>query len=494
MSFRTHFISLLVAALLGGIFSLIGFKYIIQDKGQAFLPNANATFSISKDSNSIKVPEGLNFVYAANVSKPAVVHIKSYFSASARGVSPSDIFEFFNQREEDSDPHGFHGRAPVPQEGSGSGVVITANGYIVTNHHVIENAEKIEVVLDNKRTYIAKLVGKDPTTDLALLKIEAIDLPYLRFGNSDKLQLGEWVLAVGNPLDLISTITAGIVSAKARNIHLLQTKDNLQVESFIQTDAAVNPGNSGGALVNLKGELVGINTAIASQTGGYSGYSFAVPSMMVKKVMDDLLKHGEVQRGLLGVNIQDMDAELTEKSGLSGVQGVFVAGVNDGSAAQRAGLKEGDVILKINNEDVNSASELQEKVARYRPGDKIKVSFYRGKKQYSVLATLKNKMGTTKVIKAFDNDLPELLGVEVVEINNEEKAEFGLVGGLKVVKIYKGKLLKAGVKAGFIITHVAEKPVVSARELSDYLHSYKGGLLIEGVYPGGEKAYYAIGF
>jgi S1-C subfamily serine protease len=295
-------------------------------------------------------------------------------------------------------------------------------------------------------------------------------------------------------LDLISTITAGIVSAKARNINLLRTRDNLQVESFIQTDAAVNPGNSGGALVNLKGELVGINTAIASQTGGYSGYSFAVPSLMVKKVMDDLLKHGEVQRGLLGVNIQDMDGELTEKSGLNNIRGVFVAGVNEGSAASKAGLQPGDVILKINGEDVNSAAELQEKVARYRPGDKVKVDFFRNKKTLTVLATLKNKMGNTKVVKALDNELPELLGVEVREINNEEKAQFGLVAGLKVEKIYKGKLQKAGVKNGFIITHVAEKPVVSARELSDFLKTYKGGLLIEGVYPDGEKAYYAIGF
>ena len=493
MSFKTHFITLLIAAALGGIFALIGFKYVVQDKGQAFLPS-HAAITLSSDSDKVNVPEGLNFIYAANVSKPAVVHIKSYFGATSRGISPSDIFDFFNQGEGQQDPHGFHGRSPVPSEGSGSGVVITADGYIVTNHHVIENADKIEVILDDRRTFTAKLIGKDPTTDLALLKIEAKELPYLRFGNSDKLQLGEWVLAVGNPLDLISTITAGIVSAKARNINLLRTLDNLQVESFIQTDAAVNPGNSGGALVNLKGELVGINTAIASQTGGYSGYSFAVPSLMVKKVMDDLLKHGEVQRGLLGVNIQDMDGELTEKSGLNNIRGVFVAGVNEGSAASKAGLQPGDVILKINGEYVNSAAELQEKVARYRPGDKVKVDFFRNKKTLTVFATLKNKMGNTKVVKALDNELPELLGVEVREINNEEKAQFGLVAGLKVEKIYKGKLQKAGVKNGFIITHVAEKPVVSARELSDFLKTYKGGLLIEGVYPDGEKAYYAIGF
>ncbi|MBY0425076.1 MAG: Do family serine endopeptidase [Cytophagales bacterium] len=490
MSFKTSFLQLVLAALLGGIFALVGYRFLGQNTTSTSFQGATG-FSISTDSSKVILPEGLNFIYAANVSKPAVVHIKSYFKAPSipDGGTPSDIFDFFNQDPSNPD---FHGR--MPREGSGSGVIITADGYIVTNHHVIENAEKIEVILDDRRKYTAKLIGKDPSTDLALLKIEAQDLPFLRFGSSDKLQLGEWVLAVGNPLDLISTITAGIVSAKARNINLLRTRDNLQVESFIQTDAAVNPGNSGGALVNLKGELVGINTAIASQTGGYSGYSFAVPSSMVKKVMDDLLKHGEVQRGLLGVNIQDMDASLTEKAGLSNIRGVYVAGVNEGSAAGSSGIEPGDVILKINGEDVNSAAQLQEKVARYRPGDKVKVTFYRNKKEMTAVATLKNKLGTTNIIKTNDHELVELVGADVVEISAEEKAEFGLVSGLKVIKLYKGKFQRAGIRRGFIITHVGQKPVPSPQELSDFLKGYKGGLLVEGVYPDGERAYYAVGF
>ncbi len=266
---------------------------------------------------------------------------------------------------------------PGPRESAGSGVVISPDGYIITNNHVIEKAKWIEVILDDKRTYVGTVIGTDPTTDLALVKIEEEDLPFAVYGNSDHLKVGEWVLAVGNPFDLTSTVTAGIVSAKGRNINILRTEDNMQVESFIQTDAAVNPGNSGGALVNLKGELIGINTAIATQSGISQGYSFAVPVSLARKVMEDLLKFGTVQRALLGVRIDDINAQLAQDKGIDYIRGVFVQDVNENSAAYEAGIKSGDVILKIDDREVNSTSELQSYVATFHPGDKIDITYNR---------------------------------------------------------------------------------------------------------------------
>jgi S1-C subfamily serine protease len=265
----------------------------------------------------------------------------------------------------------------------------------VTNYHVIEEANSIEVVMNNNQHFFAKVVGSDPTTDLALLKIKSKNLPFIRYGNSDEIVPGQWVLAIGNPFDLNSTVTAGIVSAKARNIGILRDKNNLQIESFIQTDAAVNPGNSGGALVNLKGELIGINSAIATATGGYAGYSFAIPESLVRKIMDDLLEYGKVQRGLLGVQITDVNASLSERRKLSVVQGVFVSRVNEGSAAEKSGLLEGDVIVAIDGHMANSVSELQEQVARHRPGQTVKVKFIRQEKEKQVNVVLKSYEGST---------------------------------------------------------------------------------------------------
>ena len=396
MQVNKSILSLSLAALMGGTVALGGYKYLFDDKSYESFEQRQRYFLsnyLSDTSAAATLPGSVNFVMAADLTRPAVVHIKTYFTQKDLGqqFNPQmDPFlrEFFGD--------GFGGAIPQqkePKEASGSGVIITQDGYIVTNNHVIENADKIEVILEDKRSYTAKLIGKDPTTDLALLKVEESGLPFVRLGDSDKLKIGEWVLAVGNPYDLTSTVTAGIVSAKARNINILRSKENFAIESFIQTDAAVNPGNSGGALVNLKGELVGINTAIASPTGSYSGYSFAVPVGIVKKVMDDLLKFGEVQRGLLGINIQDVTAGLAKEKGIKEVKGVYVGGVNDNGAAKEAGIKTGDVIIKVDGHDVNSSSELQEAIGRHRPGDKVGITLLRDDKSLELVATLKNKMG-----------------------------------------------------------------------------------------------------
>ena len=337
------------------------------------------------------------------------------------------------------------------------------------------------------------MIGKDPTTDLALLKVEESSLPFVRLGNSDKVKIGEWVLAVGNPYDLTSTVTAGIVSAKARNINLLRSKENFAVESFIQTDAAVNPGNSGGALVNLRGELIGINTAIASPTGSYSGYSFAVPVNLVKKVMDDLLKFGEVQRGLLGINIQDVTSQLAKEKGLKDIKGVYVAGVTEKGAAKEAGIKEGDVILKVDEQKVNSTAELQEAVAKHRPGDKVNLQILRDGAEKQISAVLKNRVGTTEVVKVTDGKFTEKLGVEFVELTSAEKKKFKIESGVKVTNIKKGILQDVGVKEGFMITSINKTKVKDPNDVLEILETpRKGGVLIEGVYPNGKTDFYAF--
>ena len=297
------------------------------------------------DTSFAKVPAGLNFEVAAQLITPAVVHIRTIYGPGNFSLNPLEKY---------SNPEA---------QSTGSGVIISDDGFIVTNYHVIEEANTIEIVMNNNQRFFAKVIGSDPTTDLALLKIKAKGLPFVKYGDSDAITPGQWVLAVGNPFDLNSTVTAGIVSAKARNIGILRDRNGLQIESFIQTDAAVNPGNSGGALVNLKGELIGINSAIATATGAYSGYSFAIPVSLVKKIMDDLLEFGEVQRGLLGIRIEDVTAVLAEKKHLDVIRGVYVSDINKGGAAAEAGIEQGDVITAINKHLVLNMSELQEWVA-----------------------------------------------------------------------------------------------------------------------------------
>jgi serine protease Do len=491
----------LITSLLGGAISIFGYKYLIGEKYIYSAPSSSMPTvfsSYSADTTSIVVPEGLNFIHAADATRPAVVHIKTSYEVKNQGQSRSypggpmdQIFRDFFGEGFSIPERNYQSR---PQEGSGSGVIISSDGYIITNNHVVENADNIEVILNDKRSYSGKLIGTDPSTDLALVKIEEKDLPTVVYGNSDNVKIGEWVLAVGNPFNLTSTVTAGIVSAKARNINILKSKDNLAIESFIQTDAVVNPGNSGGALVNLRGELIGINTAIASPTGSYAGYSFAVPVALVKKVVKDLAEYGAVQRALLGVSIMEINSSLAKEKGLKDVTGVYIASVNQGSAAEKAGLKEGDVITHVNEVAVNSSSALQENVARFRPGDKIRVKYVRNGKEHEVDAVLMNTKGNTELVKKEDiSASAKAVGASLIDLSKEEMKKLGIDGGVKVTKLLPGKFKEAGIKEGFIITSVDKQKVKNAEDLMHYLDTNKSdGTLIGGIYPNGQKAYYAV--
>jgi serine protease Do len=485
-----------LSSILGGAFALAGYKIFFHENKYQSISESQADFRFSnfktaEDTSQVIVPEGLNFIYAANKVTPAVVHIKTLYEASSGGNQNGDMDQLFRDFFGEGSPHGM---PPGKQEASGSGVILTEDGYIVTNNHVIDKADKIEVVLNDKRSYKAVLIGTDPTTDLALIKIEEKGLPFVQYGNSDNAKIGEWVLAVGNPFNLTSTVTAGIVSAKARNINILRDKDNLAVESFIQTDAAVNPGNSGGALVDLKGNLIGINTAIATPSGTFAGYSFAVPVALVKKVMDDLLKYGQVQRALLGVQIQDVTAELAKEKGIASVTGVYIGAVNEGSAAQEAGLVAGDVIKKINEANVNSSSELQEQVARYRPGDRVKVTFERKGEVKTAEIILKNKMGDTKLVKLEPGSVKSTLGADLIVAPKEELKKLNIENGVKVIKVNDGKFKDAGIKEGFIIISVDKKKISTPEEMINMIErNQSGGVLLEGIYPNGTKKYYGLG-
>jgi serine protease Do len=428
-------------------------------------------FTGRKADTSYSTPDHINFLSTANKVVPGVVHIRTGYGPGVFSLNPLQNYD-------------------RPVHSSGSGVIISDDGYIVTNNHVIEDATNIEVVMNNNQRYYAKLIGSDVSTDLALLKIRANDLPFIVYGNSDNLQPGEWVLAIGNPFDLNSTVTAGIVSAKARNIGILQEKNGLSVEAFIQTDAAVNPGNSGGALVNLAGELIGVNTAIATSSGSYQGYSFAIPVSLVKKVMDDLLEFGKVQRGLLGINIGDVDAARAELFDLTVTQGVYVQKVLDGSAAKESGMLPGDVIVAIDDHVVNSVSELQEWVARNRPGQEISVAFLRDGRKKEVKARLKNSQGQESFERKEIKHMIE--GARFEDVPYRELAKLLLDGGVKVTYVSPGKWKKAGIKNDFLIAFIDKVPVDNVEDLNRILEYKRGGVLVEGFYPDGEKGTYGM--
>ncbi len=429
--------------------------------------------SLSPDDEG-KLPD---LTYAAENSIHAVVHI---MTQSVRGswYGGNPLLEFFGYR---------YRQEPQIAQGFGSGVILSEDGYIVTNNHVIENAQKIMVGLNDKREFEARLIGTDPTTDVALLKIDTENLPYLTYGNSDDLKLGEWVLAVGNPFYLNSTVTAGIVSARARNLGINQ--DQLSIESFIQTDAAVNPGNSGGALVNQRGELVGINTAIASRTGSYAGYSFAVPVTIVKKVVEDLKEFGEVQRALLGVTIDNVTPKLAEENNLDKIEGVYVVDIYENSAAKDAGMKPGDIIISVAGVKVNSSAELQEKISQFRPGDNVMVGIKRKNAEKQFKVTLRNKHGDTQIVR----DNITVLGAEFEKISTSDKERLDLSYGIKINKLNSGTLKNAGLEENFIVTNVNKKPVYEVNDFKREIENARGGILIEGVYPNGETAYYIFG-
>ena len=472
-------------ALAGGLAAL-GISKLFNHDSSKSISEIQQTYSTSGLAVS-SIPN-IDFVEVSGKAINTVVHIKTTYGVSVSEKKGSgdeqffDPFEFFHDK----------GMTQGPQQASGSGVILTPDGYIATNNHVVENSSKIEVILNDKRTYIAEVIGTDPETDLALLKIEESDLPFLTFGNSDDVRIGEWVIAVGNPFNLTSTVTAGIVSAKGRNINLLRQNTEYAIENFIQTDAAVNPGNSGGALVNVRGELIGINTAIASETGSYSGYSFAVPVNIVKKILDDIKKYGEVKRAILGVRIQDITSELADKEGIKEYKGVFVPEVVDGSAADKAGIKKGDVILKINDIEVNSTSELQAEVSKYYPGQKVKLLINRNNSNKEVEVTLRSKDGKIEIETIIKPETKTILGATFENISRDEKIKLKIQNGVKIIKFSKSPLKDKGVPVGFIITAIDKKPVYSIKDIIAMLDDKKGSTLLDGIMPDGSKDAFAI--
>jgi len=469
-------LSTLLIAILGAVIGLFAFTRLLDDKPEMVTVYENPVDLIKLPDASLNA-DVLDFVKAAELTIHAVVHVKTESVKETYYRNP--IYEFF---------YGEKYKESKPMVGIGSGVIVSDNGYMVTNNHVIDNSEKIFVTLNDKREFEAELIGNDPSSDLAVLKIESEGLDYIPYGNSDELKVGEWVLAVGNPFNLTSTVTAGIVSAKGRFLGIID--DQYRLESFIQTDAAVNRGNSGGALVNTRGELIGINTAIISPSGGSVGNSFAIPVSIVKKVVNDIIEFGTVQRAILGVSIKNVNSELAKDKGFNQIIGVYITETTDDGAARDAGIKAGDVIIEINDVIVNSTSELQEKIGRYRPGDKIKVSVIRDNKKKLFEVVLRNMQGEAQLVKPYKNEY--LYGALFKTVSLKEKRKLNISNGVKVSQLKKGKLSDEGVKEGFIVIEINNKTINNINEIALIIENIKDGIYIKGIYPNGEVAYYAF--
>ena len=454
----------------------------------------------SSPASSPAAGQPVDLTYATDKALPSVVTVKVVQNSKTQTIEVEDPFsDFF-------DPFGFFGqrgqggtrkqRVQTPKkQGSGSGVIISADGYIVTNNHVVEGADEITVILTDNREFSATIVGNDQNTDLALIKVSGKNLPAITIGDSQKLRIGEWVLAIGNPYNIGTTVTAGIVSAKARSM-----SGGNSVQSFIQTDAAINPGNSGGALVNTNGELVGINSMLYSQTGSYSGYGFAIPTTIMNKVVNDLKTYGTVQRALIGIQGSDLSSysdglkqQGKEVPDFGTINGIYVAEVAEDGAGAAAGLKKGDVITAIDGKQLSKMAELQEYLANKRPGDKVTITYLREKNKKSATVTLKNAQGNTNVVKTADLDV---LGGNFREITKEQKEQLGVNYGLEVTKVNNGALKNAGVPKGFIIQKVNDQPMKTLDELQDAVKSASTSkepvLFIQGIFPTGKKAYYAV--
>jgi len=473
-----RFLGLFVVAVLGAMVAIIVYARIFNPGTTVVeVPSENKVQYVNLPG--VSSGSGLDFTAAVEQSIGAVVHVKTKEFRESQGNS---LYELFFGEQPSREAH--------PILGFGSGVIISDKGYIVTNNHVIVGSDEVLVVLNDKQEYNATLMGIDPSTDLALLKIEAEGLSSLKLGDSDALQLGEWVLAIGNPYNLTSTVTAGIVSAKARNMGILSSLE-FSIESFIQTDAAVNPGNSGGALINTRGELVGINTAIASRTGAFTGYSFAIPVSIVEKVVKDLIEYGAVQRAILGVEIREVTADLAQREDINKIEGVFVAAVRSDGAAKEAGIKENDIIISIDDTRVNSTAELMEVVSKYRPGKEVKVVVKREGKLKQFDLVLRNLEGSTEVVKR--NDVLEILGASFEPLSAREKQDLGISNGLKVKSVKEGKFRNVGIQEGFVLTYVNKKPVGSVNDITAILKDSEGGVFIEGVDRKGSRSYYAFG-
>lgn len=476
-------------AILSALFAVFVYSNYFRNESSSVVSvekQKQKALDLLEDSNQVNyspAPFGGNgeivdFTKAADKSIHAVVHVTSKYNLENDEYYQNPIYEFL-----------FGNVQRQPSVSFGSGVIISEDGYIVTNYHVVEKSDEIQVVLNDKRTFSAEVIGTDPGTDLALLKVEGEKLPYIELGNSDVLKVGEWVLAVGNPFNLTSTVTAGIVSAKARNINILRDQSRYPIESYIQTDAAVNRGNSGGALVNLRGELVGVNSAIISPSGTYSGYSFAIPINLVKKVVADIIKYGEVQRAILGVSIYDVNSDVADKYNLDKIEGVFVESATEDGAARDAGIKRGDVILEINNIKVNSATELTEQIGKYRPGETVYVTVKRDNKRKQFDVVLRNMHGNTKIVKA--DEYLKVLGASFQKLSNSEKRRLGVDYGIGVVDLKDGALREAGIKENFVITRVQDEKITDLDDLKKVLSREGIGIVaeIEGTYPGSRYMY-----
>jgi Do/DeqQ family serine protease len=452
-----YLLGALFMALLGASIALFAYTKIL----------GNPTTAVLKDSSKVEVQDArafltslqmqegqVDFKYAAEQTVHGVVHVHTKTMMGAQADNP--IMEWF---------YGDRYSKPREVSGYGSGVIVSADGYIITNNHVIEKAETVEVTLNDKRTFTAKVVGRDPSSDIALLKIKGDNLPFIRYGNSDDLKLGEWVLAVGNPFNLTSTVTAGIVSAKGRNLGL--NEGDYKIESFIQTDAALNMGNSGGALVNTKGFLVGITSAIISPSGAYAGNSFAIPVSIVKKVIEDLKEFGEVQRALIGVNIKDVDSDDADKQNLSEVKGVLITNVIADGSAQDAGLKANDVIVKFDGISVSTVPELQEQVGKHRPGDKATVTYKRSGKEATVPIVLKNRAGTTSIVTAGMGD-NEIFGAKLSSLESSDMRSLNVDHGVKITELNDGKLKDLGMKRGYIILSINDKKIKDPSDIKKF--------------------------
>ncbi len=497
-----------VVALLVSV-TTIGFFQIWVNEGKKItiqhvdsIPSRNAIYSLDTEGN----PIALDFHETAEEVLDGVVHIKSshvYNGNTSKfeyQTIPDPFKDFFGDRFDQFFGPGFqqnqkreYRNLPKSRVGTGSGVIISDDGYIVTNNHVVAEADDLEVTLHDNRTFKAKVVGTDPSTDLAVLQIKAKSLPTVPLTNSDEVKIGQWVLAVGNPMGLNSTVTAGIVSAKGRNINIL--KDKYAVENFIQTDAAINPGNSGGALVDFNGGLIGINTAISSPTGVFAGYGFAIPSNIVSKVVEDLIEYGVVQRGVLGVMIRTIDGNFAKEKELNINSGVYVDSLLENSAAGKAGIKVGDIIQTVNGLEVSSSPELQGMIARYRPGEEITMKINREGSEKSIVVTLTNREGNLEKINKESREIVKVLGIELEDVNDQLCKKLEIEGGVKVKELYPGKVRKyTQMKEGFIITAIDGKKVKSKEKVLDILDKKEGGVMLEGIYediPG--EYFYAFG-
>lgn len=470
-----RFSSLFLAAVLGSVCTVASYRWFSDEEPVAKLdysasvPTSRIAYSV--DENGKAIP--LDFTKAAEQVMPGVVFIRSTQQGMRSGEEQaSDLFrEFFGPRAQ-----------PGPSQSSGSGVIVNEAGYIVTNNHVVQDADIVEVTLYDNRTVKAEVIGTDPDTDLALIKVNQTGLPHLSFVDSDKARVGEWVLAVGNPYNLTSTVTAGIISAKGRNINILRRNNgegSTAIESFIQTDAAINPGNSGGALVDLNGGLLGINTAIASPTGSYSGYGFAVPSNIVSKIVEDLIKFGTVQRGWLGVTVASVDSYLAKEKDLTVNEGAFVSGFGEKSSAKEAGIKEGDVVVRIDETPIKTSTGLIEYIGRRRPGDKVTMVVNRKGDVLSIPVVLKNREGKTTAVTKEEPDAVAALGVQMEDIDERTLKRLELTNGVKVKSLGSGKLSRyTEMREGFIITKINDQPVRSVKEFSEAINKKKAGDLV----------------